>query len=108
DLHVHVRAGEAADELGERERKDQPPRRHDCALQCQCLAHRNRVLSNLSGPLAAAAIAKSAAEAKGVGRASLEALSLLRVGVTAPAVVAIPLLPRPFVPDLISPSINVD
>jgi hypothetical protein len=29
DHHVHVRAGEAADELGERERQDQPPRRRE-------------------------------------------------------------------------------
>src|SRR3989440_13091137 len=59
-------------------------------------------------PLPSAAIAISAAEAKGVGRVILEALSLLRVGVTAPAVVAIPLLPRLSSPGLISPSTNVD
>ena len=43
DHHVHVRAGEAADELGERERKDQPPRRDGRTARKRALARRDWV-----------------------------------------------------------------
>ena len=44
DHHVHVRARETADELGKRERKDQPPRRHSWFVRRERLARRYRVV----------------------------------------------------------------
>ena len=48
DHHVHVRAREAADELGERERKDQASRRSDRTLENRGVARGDRDVSHLA------------------------------------------------------------
>ena len=50
DHHVHVRAREAADELGEGQRKDEAPRRSDRTLGSRDPAHGGRVVSHVDPP----------------------------------------------------------
>ena len=60
DHHVHVRAGEAADELRERERQDQPTRGRKRPLRRQRLAHSGGAVAHAAACEPALAIAAAA------------------------------------------------